>query len=126
MGCARWMCGSAGRARDVSRRSARWQRPVSKSARSRTSRRFRTMDAVHRRGAAYRSFQFRVLSFGCAERLHDPGPLETRNPKLETVLPSGTKGEAKPVNRSSKGEETWHVIPMQYAVYAVVKASSCS
>jgi hypothetical protein len=28
------------------------------------------------------------------------------------------KGEAKPVNRSSKGEETWHDIQEQFAVYA--------
>jgi len=35
---------------------------------------------------------------------------------------SGTKGEAKPVNRSSKGEETWHVIPMQCVDYAAARA----
>src|SRR5216683_358265 len=30
-----------------------------------------------------------------------------------TCISSGTKGEAKPVNRSSKRRTTWHVIPMQ-------------
>jgi hypothetical protein len=35
---------------------------------------------------------------------------------------SGTKGEAKPVNRSSKRRTTWPVIPMQFAVYAAARA----
>jgi hypothetical protein len=66
-----------------------------------------------------KSLRFKAAKFqGFKDNLATFRNLET----LRLVLPSGTKGEAKPVNRSSKGEETWHVIPMQSAVYAAARA----
>ncbi len=117
--CAAWMCASAARDRAASRRCARWRPLGSKFARSGTSRRFRTTDAVRRKGVACKTRRS-VLGWSQKNRGLTENLTENWQPRTENCI--GTKGEAKPVNRSSKGEETWHVIQMQSAVFAAARA----
>ena len=115
--CAASKCESAARVPAASRPSARWPRPASKCATSKTPRRSRTTAAVRRSAAEFRRRRWSVgrRSFANTEA-------NDERPKTSDCFSSGTKGEAKPVNRSSKGEATWHVILILSAVSAAARA----
>src|SRR4030081_1842329 len=89
---APWMSVSAVRVRVVHQPCARWRRLESKCCPLKTPRRFRTM-AVGRRNDAEFSFGCHYYCLVILRFAQDD--------KLRFEFGSGTKGEAKPVNRSS-------------------------